>query len=267
MKLVTWNVNSIQTRLKRLLNFINREEPELICLQELKCLEEKFPFSELEALGYKCAVSGQKAYNGVALLSRLDLNEVSKGFGNQDLDQDARLIAAKVGSFYIINVYVPNGQEIGSEKYAYKLKWLESLEDFLKIKLKTHEKIIICGDFNIAPKDQDVYDPKSLKESILFSSKEHKALSKIFNLGFCDLLRSLHPKQKIFSWWDYRKSAFLQNHGLRIDLILGTEPVLEQLEDVYVDTNERKGGQASDHAPVVSIFKTLRKTKYPRNPS
>jgi len=257
MKVVTWNVNSIQSRLKRVLDFLNREEPDLLCLQEIKCLEEKFPFSEFEALGYHCSVSGQKAYNGVALISRSKLFDISKGMNQMEFDQEARLIAAKTDSLYVINLYVPNGQEIGSDKYQFKLNWLQAFESHLRRILLQEKNILLCGDFNIAPSDLDVYDPKALSDSLLVSPAERVCLKKILSLGFSDIFRVFHADQKTFSWWDYRRGAFSQNQGLRIDLFLATESLIGKIETTYIDTQERKGEQPSDHAPVVCVFKSL----------
>lgn len=257
MKVVSWNVNSIQSRLRRVIDFLKREEPDLLCLQEIKCPEEKFPFSEFEALGYHCGVSGQKAYNGVALISRSKLFDISKGMNQKEFDQEARLIAAKTESFYVINLYVPNGQEIGSDKYQYKLNWLQAFESHLKSLLLQEKNILLCGDFNIAPNDLDVYDPKALSDSLLVSPAERDCFQKILGLGFSDVFRTFNGDQKTFSWWDYRRGAFSQNQGLRIDLFLATESLLGKTEAIYIDTHERKGEQPSDHAPVVCVFKTL----------
>lgn len=255
MKVVTWNVNSVQSRLSRILDFLQREEPEVLCLQEIKCLEEKFPFFEIEKLGYQCAVSGQKTYNGVAFISRSELSGIEKGMDIPEFDKEARLISARLGQLCLVNVYVPNGQSLDSDKYQFKLEWLKSLNTYLEGLLKQEKNILVCGDFNIAPDDLDVCDPKLWNNSVLTSATERKSLQKIMDLGFLDLFREKHKTPGLFSWWDYRQNAFARNHGLRIDLILGTSSLCNELEDIYIDNNERKGTQPSDHAPVVAIFK------------
>lgn len=255
MKVVTWNVNSVQSRLSRILDFLQREEPEVLCLQEIKCLEEKFPFFEIEKLGYHCAVLGQKTYNGVAFISRSELSGIEKGMNIPEFDKEARLISARLGQLRLVNVYVPNGQTLDSEKYQFKIEWLKSFNTYLERLFKNDKNVILCGDFNIAPDDLDVCDPKAWNNSVLTSDTERKSLQKIMDLGFLDLFREKHKTLQLFSWWDYRQNAFSRNHGLRIDLILGTSSLCSELEDIYIDSNERRGSQPSDHAPVVAIFK------------
>ena len=254
LKVATWNVNSIKVRLPRLLNFLEREDPDIVCLQELKCVEEQFPFEELKAAGYQAAVYGQKTYNGVALLSKIKPSQVWKGMNDEVDDPAARLIAGTFDGITVVCVYVPNGQEVGSEKYQYKLKWLARFKSFLKNHFNSKNPFVVCGDFNIAPEDQDVYDPKAWEGKILFSDPEKLALTELMNLGLVDTFRTLFPKQKSYTWWDYRNLSFPKDLGLRIDFILGSEPMIEHLEDSYVDRNERKGVQPSDHAPVISTF-------------
>jgi len=256
MKVVTWNVNSINVRLERLKRLLKREEPDIVCLQELKCTEDKFPFDELKSLGFEGTVLGQKTYNGVAILSKQSPTKVWKGLPVSQEVQDARLIGAQFGDLAVICVYVPNGQEVGSDKFKYKLKWFEKLKTFLITELSPTGSVLICGDFNVAPQDEDVYDPKAWKDQILFSEPEKAALQSIRDLGFLDLYREIRPNQEGFTWWDYRNVSFPKNHGLRIDFILGSKTTAEHLEDSYVDRNERKGEQPSDHAPVVCVFKT-----------
>ena len=255
MKIATWNVNSIKVRLERVIQFLQREDPDFLCLQELKCVEEKFPYEALASVGYQCAVFGQKTYNGVAILSKQKPGRILKGLDHADLDKEARVLSADFGSFRLICIYVPNGQEVGSEKYLYKLSWMKALEKYLAQSLKAFPQQVLCGDFNIAQSDLDIYDPEPWREGILFSEKEKIALKKVLDLGFVDLYRSLHATQPGFTWWDYRNFSFQKNHGLRIDLVLGTPPIRNTLEEVYVDKLERKGIQPSDHAPVIAVFK------------
>lgn len=255
LKLVTWNVNSINVRLERLLKLIDREEPDLICLQELKCTEDKFPLSQLIEKGYHCAVMGQKTYNGVAILSKKKPLHTWSGLKGEANPLEARLIAIETENLVTVCVYVPNGQEVGSEKYQYKLTWLKELHVYLSTLLTKYPNLIVCGDFNVAPDDKDVYDPKAWRDQILFSKPEKEALQNLFKLKLVDLFRVIHPDEEAFTWWDYRGFSFPKNHGLRIDLILGTSSIAELVEESYVDRNERKGTQPSDHAPVVCTFK------------
>lgn len=254
MKVVTWNVNSINVRLERLKKFLDREDPDIVCLQELKCVEEKFPSKELEEKGFNCAVLGQKTYNGVAILSKIKPDKVWKSLSSNSNPEEARFLAALFGNLMVICVYVPNGQEVGSEKYQYKLKWFEQLRNFLQKQVKLDSLVLVCGDFNVAPQDEDVYDPNAWRDQILFSEPEKAALRSITDLGFQDLYRVVHPSGEAFTWWDYRNGSFPRNQGCRIDFILGSPPIASRVEDAYVDRNERKGVQPSDHAPLICSF-------------
>ena len=253
MKVVTWNVNSINVRLGRLKNLIRREDPDIVCLQELKCTDDKFPADELEKLGYFSSYWGQKTYNGVAILSKEKPSKIWKGFDSKT-NEESRLIAIRLSHLTVICVYVPNGQEVGSEKYQFKLNWFKKLNHFLESHFDLNTPLLVCGDFNVAPTDQDVYDPSVWRDKILFSTPEKTALNSLLNLGFLDCYRQLHPREKAFTWWDYRNVSFLKDHGLRIDFILGTDSIIQKAEDAYVDRNERKGTQPSDHAPVIGVF-------------
>jgi exodeoxyribonuclease-3 len=254
LKISTWNVNSINVRLERLINFLKREAPDIVCLQELKCLEEKFPFEALETAGYHSTVFGQKTYNGVAILSKSPPEKVWKGMEDKVDDPAARLVGANVAGVNVICVYVPNGQEVGSEKYKYKLQWMKRFTGFLQNHFTTSSPVLVCGDFNVAPEDKDVYDPAIWKDQILFSENEKKALAAIMEFGLVDTFRKTHPHDQAFTWWDYRNLSFPKNLGLRIDFILGSQSMIDSLIDSYVDRNERKGVQPSDHAPVISVF-------------
>jgi exodeoxyribonuclease-3 len=256
-KIITWNVNSINVRLDRLVKLIQREDPDFICLQELKCTEDKFPFDKIEALGYHATIRGQKTYNGVAILSKKKPEKIFDGGIDFFPDTDARFIGIQINEWLIISVYVPNGQEVGSPKYQYKLSWLKGLCQYLKHLLKSHSNIILCGDFNIAPTNKDVHDPKIWQGRILFSDPEKNALTELLSLGFVDLFRAVHLEKEAFTWWDYRNGSFPRNQGLRIDFILGTSSLEGSVEDAYVDKNERKGTQPSDHAPVICAVRGL----------
>lgn len=255
VKLITWNVNSINVRLERLVQLIQREDPDIVCLQELKCTEDKFPTEALQKAGYKIQMWGQKTYNGVALLSKVTPQHPWRGWPEGDSSDEARIIAADFGGVEVMCVYVPNGQAVGTDKYDYKMKWLAKLHQTVHQQLKKNRAMLICGDFNIAQSDLDVHDPHQWKDQCLFSDPEKKALNQLLELGLVDLYRATHPSETGFTWWDYRSGAFPRNHGLRIDLILASSHLLNQVEDIYVDRNERKGEKPSDHAPVICVFK------------
>lgn len=253
-RLVTWNVNSIHARLDRVLAFLQRESPDFLCLQELKCTDERYPYEALDAAGYKSTVFGQKAYNGVAILSKKPVTLRHKNFGISHSDESARLMAIDTGTFTLINAYVPNGQAVGSEKFSYKLDWLARARQYLDRNFKASQNIVFVGDFNIAPDDRDVYDPISWKEHIHCSTPEREALSLVCGFGLVDVFRIHEQKHGIFSWWDYREMSFVANKGLRIDLIYATPPMALLCQSVRVDRDERKGEKPSDHAPVIAEF-------------
>lgn len=257
-KVATWNVNSIQTRLERVLDFLQREAPDALCLQELKCEENKFPQEAISAAGYHASVYGQKAYNGVAVLTKNKPSNVIQGLQDGVSDAEARLISVTVSSstlnkIRILSAYVPNGQEVGSDKYDYKLKWFKRLRSFLDKNHNPKEKILLAGDFNVAPEDRDCWNPKAWKGRILFSEPEKKALSHVIAFGLTDTTR-IHHEGELFSWWNYRQSAFENNHGLRIDFIFATPPLAKLCTWSRIDRNERRGPQPSDHVPVITEF-------------
>ncbi len=256
MKIATWNVNSVNARLDRLLAFLQREQPDALCLQELKCEPGKFPWEAVRGAGYEAAVHGQKTYNGVAILSRSPLEDVREGFGDESGDTQARCLSALVNGVRVISVYVPNGQEVGAEKYVYKLDWFKRLEKYLG-KYKKSEKLVLCGDFNVAPEDLDVHDPDLWRGRILCSDAERAALKQIYSWGLTDTFRKHHPDERIFSWWDYRNLGFVKNQGLRIDFVLATEALGEKCLSARIDRDERKGKLPSDHAPVLAEFDLL----------
>ena len=254
MKAVTWNVNSVTVRKDRLLEFLAREEPDVLCLQELKCVDEKFPLAAVKAAGYHAAVYGQKTYNGVAVLSRIEPLAVVRSFGDGDPDDAARFLAATFGDFTVMSAYVPNGAFVGSEKFAYKLDWLRRLRKYLDRSFKPQEKLLLMGDFNVAPRDVDVHDPIAWHEKILCSTPERLALKQIAKFGLTDLAAHLAPERQEFTWWDYRELGFPKNRGLRIDLVLASAPLVQVAASVRVDRDERKGDKPSDHAPVIATF-------------
>lgn len=257
MKIATWNVNSIRSRLERVVAWMDRERPDVLCLQETKCTDAEFPRGAFEDLGYHAEHYGQRTYNGVALLSREPLTDVVRGLPGEAEDAHRRLLAGTVpgvGGVRIVNVYVPNGQSVTSEKFPYKLDWLARLADFLAASASPGDPLVLLGDFNIAPEDRDVHDPDLWRGQVLFHPKEHEALARLTSWGLQDVFRKHHEEGGIYSWWDYRMLAFPKNRGLRIDLILATQPLYERSTACAVDRNERKGQSPSDHAPVVAQF-------------
>jgi len=254
MRIATWNVNSVRAREARLLAWLARKQPELLCLQELKAANDDFPSAAVEALGYQAAVHGQRTYNGVAILSRAPLAEVEMGFRDGDDDAQARVISARVGGIRVVCTYFPNGGEVGSEKFAYKLRWMERIYRYLERTLEKGESAVLCGDFNVAPEDRDVARPEEWKDSVLCHPEARAALARIADLGLVDTFRRHHSEGGHYSWWDYRMLGFPKNNGLRIDHIFSTEPLAARCIDAEIDRNERKGKQPSDHAPVLATF-------------
>ena len=253
MRIATWNVNSLRVRLPHLAEWLAANPVDAIGLQELKLPDEQFPRAEIEALGLHAVHYGQKTYNGVAILARAALSDIAMGIPGDD-DPQRRVIAATVGGVRLINVYVPNGQEVGSEKYAYKLAWLERLRTWLATELARHPRLAIIGDFNIAPEDRDVHDPAKWEGSVHVSEPERKALAAITALGLVDLFRSFEQPPGTFSWWDYRMGAFRRNHGLRIDLVLASKALAAHCKSCTVDRSTRAWERPSDHAPVIAAF-------------
>jgi exodeoxyribonuclease III len=256
VRLVTWNVNSIKQRLPRLLAMIERHEPDVVLLQETKIEDVHFPTMELVAAGYECATFGQRAYNGVAVLSRVGLKDVRYGFDGDPASEQSRVISATAGDLTVVGVYVINGKAVGDPAYELKLTWLAALRSWLAATFDPNDPLVMAGDFNIAPDDRDVWDPELWRGSNLASEPEREALAAIRGWGLTDLGRqAVGDVQGPFSYWDYTAGAFHKGWGLRIDLALGTAPVSERLESVTVDRDERKPtygeGKPSDHAPVI----------------
>lgn len=254
MKIATWNINSISVRLSHVMDWLKLNKPDVLCLQETKCKDEKFPAAAFQELGYRAEVFGQATYNGVATLSRAEISDVQRGFLADAEDAQRRLLAAMIGGVKIVNVYIPNGSEVGSDKYRFKLDWLAKLRKFLDEYGDPQQALVLCGDFNIAPEDRDVHDPKLWAGQILCSQAERAALQVIENWGLVDVFRQHHDDEGIFSWWDYRGGAFPKNHGLRIDHLWATEPLAENCVAVWIDKAPRAMERPSDHAPVVAEF-------------
>jgi len=247
MNIVTWNVNSLNVRLPHVLHYLEAHQPDILALQETKLPDERFPQAEIEATGYRVCFSGQKTYNGVAILSQSPATDVTAGIPDFD-DPQRRLLAATANGVRILDVYIPNGQEVGSEKYEYKFQWFAAFEAFLKQELKVHEKLIVLGDFNIAPGDIDIHDPKRWKGKIMCSDAERKQFRNFLDLGLTDTVRVLYPEEGMYSWWDYRLNAFRRGWGLRIDHVLATSAMEPRTACVHAD--ERGRERPSDHAPV-----------------
>ncbi len=249
MKLAAWNVNSLKVRLPHLLDWLAEQKPDAICLQETKLEDPNFPRADLEAAGYQVAFSGQKTYNGVALLARSPIDDVVCGNPHFP-DEQKRLIAGTVDGVRVICAYMPNGQAVGSDKYDYKLRWLAALETWLKDELARYPHLALAGDFNIAPEDRDVHDPQAWAGQILCSEPERAAFRRLLDLGLKDSFRLFEQPEKAFSWWDYRMLGFQKNLGLRIDHVLLSAPLAERCVAAGIDRAPRKRERPSDHAPV-----------------
>jgi exodeoxyribonuclease-3 len=255
MKLATWNVNSIKIRLPQLLPWLAEAKPDVVCLQELKAEDAGFPREALEAAGYACAVSGQKTYNGVAILARAPLADVVAGIPGFD-DAQKRVLAASVFGMRVICAYCPNGQAVGSDKYEYKLQWFAAFRRYVESERKAHAKLAVAGDFNVAPEDRDVYDPKAWEGQVLASEPERAAWRALLETGLQDSFRLFPQPDKVFSWWDYRAMAFRRNAGLRIDHVLLSAPLAALCTAATVDKAPRKLERPSDHAPVIAELRS-----------
>jgi exodeoxyribonuclease-3 len=249
----SWNINSIRVRLPQVLQWMESAHPDVLALQETKTTDDVFPSQALQDAGYHVIFSGQKTYNGVALLSRDPPSQVVTDLSSMD-DPQRRIIAATVGDLRIYNVYVPNGQAVGTDKFEYKLRWLAALRDQLIREVKDHSRVLVVGDFNVAPDDRDVHDPAAWAGQVLVSEPEREALADLLALGFRDTFRLFEQPEGSFSWWDYRAAAFRRNRGLRIDLLLASRTLAECCTTSSVDVEPRKWEKPSDHAPVFARF-------------
>lgn len=256
MRIATWNVNSIRVRADAVAAWLERHRPDVLCVQEIKVEDKDFPCARFEALGWRCVLSGQKTYNGVAILSREPATDVVAGFADgEEEDPQRRLLRATVGGVRIVNAYCPNGEDVTSPKYAYKLGWFARLRRALETQEERTKPIVLVGDFNVAPAAIDVHAPERWEGKVLCSDKEREALRTIQEWGLVDCLRRLHPETpKLFTWWDYRLNAFPRGWGLRIDHVLATPAMAERCTDVAIDLEPRKAERPSDHAPVVATF-------------
>lgn len=250
MKLATWNVNSLAVRLPQLLAWLAEHPVDAIVLQETKLTDDKFPHAELEAAGYRAQWFGQRTYNGVALLSRHDITDVVRNIPGHD-DEQARVIAGTTGGLRVIGAYFPNGQAPDSDKFVYKMRWLDAMREWLRAELAAHPKLVLMGDFNIAPEDRDVHDPVAWAGQIHCTPQEREHFQQLVGLGLCDAFRLFDQPPKSWSWWDYRNLAFRKNQGLRIDHILVGEALRAKVSACSIDKAPRKNERPSDHAPVI----------------
>ncbi|MBK6855494.1 MAG: exodeoxyribonuclease III [Microthrixaceae bacterium] len=251
MRIATWNVNSLNARMDRVEAWLVDLAPDVVCLQETKLADGAFPGLAFQALGYDSVHHGEGRWNGVAILSRVGLDDVVHGFGPDDTDPEARLVWATCGGVRVASAYVPNGRALDHDHYRYKLSWLARLRDRLAAAESATEAVVVAGDFNIAPTDQDVWDPSQFSEATHTSEAEREALAAIIEWGMVDTFRLIHPEPGLYSWWDYRAGRFHKHEGMRIDLVLGTQPVADRVTFATIDRNARKGQQPSDHAPVI----------------
>ena len=243
----------MNVRQPHVIEWLQNHEPDVLVLQEIKQVTEKFPGDALSSIGYHSLVSGQKTYNGVAVLSKIPAENPVTDFPDLD-DPQRRILASTVNNVRIVDLYIPNGSEVGSEKYEYKLGWLASLRSFLAAELQRYENLVVLGDFNIAPADEDVYDPEGWGDAVLCSPPERRALRDVLDLGLTDVFRKFEQPEKSFSWWDYRSAGFRRNAGLRIDLILTNAAMTDRCTASYIDKEPRAWERPSDHAPVVAEF-------------
>ncbi|MCX8028227.1 MAG: exodeoxyribonuclease III [Thermodesulfovibrionales bacterium] len=254
MKIATYNVNSIKSRIGLLMDWLKRRQydVDVLCLQELKVVDNLFPYDEFSKVGYQSAVFGQKTYNGVAICSRREMSNVVRGFGVSDFDNQSRFIMAEISGLTVCCIYAPHGDLRGTNKFEYKMKWYDAFRNFIKDRLQL-SKTLLCGDFNVALQDIDVYDSDILKDTIGTMPEERQALQTIINLGFVDTVRMLHPNEKLFTWWDYTGGAVWKNEGMRIDYILCSEDLKGAIKSADIDTwpRRRHTPTPSDHTPVI----------------
>ena len=254
MKLATWNINSIRAREEKLLTWLGQEKPDVLCLQETKVEDSGFPAAALRKAGYEVAIFGQRSYNGVAIASTQPLTDVVRGMGDDPADDEARAIAATTHGMRVVCVYVPNGQDLASDRYPYKLAWFRRLRAYLERHATPDQPIAVCGDMNVTPDDRDVWSPEKWQNQIHCSPPERAALADMAGFGLTDAFRDRNGDTKAYSWWDYRGVSFFKDQGLRIDLIYLSAPLIARCTACAIDRNARKGQDASDHAPVVAVI-------------
>jgi len=253
VRIATWNINSLRVRLDHVCTWLQSTQPDLLALQETKAKDDDFPFEAFEEIGYRALFSGQPTYNGVALIARQIGQETATELDGFD-DPQRRVLAATYDNLRVMNLYVPNGQTVDSEKYQYKLEWLTALSRQLPKEIEEHENLVLLGDFNIAPEDRDVHDPAAWEGKVLCSAQERAALNGILELGFSDTFRLFEQNDSSYSWWDYRAGAYRRNRGLRIDLILASAQLARRCTACHIDVAPRGWERPSDHTPVVADF-------------
>ena len=254
MKIATWNVNSIAIRLEQVLNWLKTHDIDVLCLQETKCVDEKFPLESIQNGGYNAAFMGQKSYNGVAILSKHKLENVQYNFPDDDTEAPKRLIAATINNICIVNTYIPNGTEIWTDKFTFKLDWLQRLRKFFDETCPKDSDVLLCGDFNVAPEELDVWSVKNWEGKLHFSKPERAAMHHVKQWGFTDVFRQQNGDLQAFSWWNYREGAFPKNQGLRIDHIWTSKSLAEKCVGCWIDKEPRTWERPSDHTPVVAEF-------------
>lgn len=257
MRIATWNVNSARARLPRIIDWLAVEKPDVVCLQEIKCVDEQFPAEPIEDLGYHIETHGQKTYNGVAILSKSTPEDVVKGMPDDGDDEQSRVIAATIDGVRVLNLYVVNGKEVGDPKYDFKLAWMDRVAQYIKNDFVITDPVVVTGDFNVTFDDRDLYDPEKWRDRILCSAPEREALAKIMAPGLHDAFRRFHEEAGHYTWWDFRTRGFQRGNGLRIDHFLMSDAALSACTDVHVDTEERGREKPSDHAPVVATFGSI----------
>jgi exodeoxyribonuclease III len=255
MQIATWNVNSIRIRIGHITEWLGQVPPLVLCLQETKVQDQDFPRTAFDALGYQSAMYGQKTYNGVSLHSREAFEDVRHGFPDQAMNDQKRVISAVLNGIRIVNAYVPQGVSPETEKFAYKLEFLRHLRDYVEALLKESERLVLVGDFNIAPEERDIYDPGLFRGQVMFHPLEHEALSALRDIGLSDALRLVRQEAGIYSWWDYRNGAFWRDHGIRLDHLWVSPALAPKVESVVMEREMRKKKQPSDHVPVVLTLK------------
>ena len=253
IRIATWNVNSLRVRLPHVLQWLEAEKPDVLALQETKLIDINFPIEEIQNAGYHAVYAGQKTYNGVAVLSKVIATDTASSFPNFD-DPQRRILCSTINDIKVLNLYAPNGSEVGSDKFKYKLEWFSHLHSFVKNLLDKNEKVILLGDFNIAPDDRDVHDPREWEGKVLVSEAERDGFRQLLELGLTDCFRIFDQDEDCFSWWDYRAAAFRRNRGLRIDHILTSEVLANKCIRCWIDKSPRSLERPSDHAPVIAEF-------------
>ena len=263
MLIATWNVNSLKARLERVTQWVNENQPDVLCMQETKMKDEVFPALTFAEMGYESAHFGQGQWNGVAIISKVGLTDVVTNFAKPIApDHEARIISATCNGVKVVSVYVPNGRSLEDDHYKYKLEWMKKLKQHADAIAKPSERLVIGGDFNIAPTDEDVWDVTKFEGATHVSAPEREVFADLCAWGLTDVFRQLHPEPKVFSWWDYRNGSFHKDEGMRIDFLLATKSLLSEVEASSIDRNARKGEKPSDHVPVtITLKNTLTKSK------